>query len=146
MIPTFGPTGKLKAGEHAATWDEVVRRLGFSPRRKQLLDGLLEGARHLAAAGITTLYIDGSFVTRKRNPGDFDCCYDLGGVDFDSLPLVFRTFDNEREAQKKTFGGEFFPAEELANQFPPEPYRTFFQHDHAGRPKGIVVLDLGTLP
>jgi hypothetical protein len=87
-------------------------------------------------------------VTGKRNPGDFDCCYELGGVDFASLPVVFQTFDNKREAQKKRFGGELFPAEHIADstKFPPEPYRTYFQHDRDGKPKGIVVLDLGKLP
>lgn len=148
MIPNFGPTGKLKRGEHGASWDEVVQRLGFSPRRKLLLQGLLAAAQQLAAAGVKTLYIDGSFATSKRNPGDFDCCYEVAGIDFDSLPAVFQTFDNGRELQKQTFGGELFPAEWIANEhtIPPEPYRTFFQHDHANRPKGIVALDLGTLP
>jgi hypothetical protein len=146
MVPKLGPTGRLPKGLHAADWAEVEKRFGTSPKRKQLLDGLLKGCRELAKVGVKTLYLDGSFVTKKRNPGDFDCCYDLGGIAFDDLPAVFRDFDDDRKAQKATYGGEFFPAHFLAKQHPPEPYLTFFQHDQADRPKGIIILDLGTLP
>jgi hypothetical protein len=143
----FGPTGKLPQGEHPVTWDELERRFGFSFTRKKLLQGLLKGCRILKAAGVKTLYVDGSFATKKATPSDFDSCYELGGVDFNSLPAPFQTFDNKREAQKKEFFGEFFPASAIASLGPPpEPYRSYFQHDKAGRPKGILVLDLDTVP
>lgn len=143
----FGPTGKLPRGEHPATWEEIETRLGFSFTRKQLLVGLLEGCRLLRAAGVKKVYVDGSFATKKKAPGDFDCCYDLSGVDFDSLPDVFRDLSPGRPTQKARFGGEFFPAEFTADPGPPpEPFRTFFQHDKNGNPKGIIVLDLDTLP
>jgi hypothetical protein len=149
MIPEFNAKDKLRAGEHEATWTEVVQRLGFSPKRKALLEGLLRVARELAARGAIVLFIDGSFVTRKRNPSDFDCCYELQGLDFDSLPPVFRDLASPRTAQKNEYGGEFLPASAIARHIPPqppEPYRTFFAHDKAGNPKGIVALDLRTLP
>jgi hypothetical protein len=147
MALKFGPTGKLPKGVHPATWDEIEKRLGFGFTRKQLLKGLLEGCRELRAVGVKKVYIDGSFATNKRAPNDFDCCYDLSGVDFNSLPAVFSDLLAGRAAQKARFGGEFFPSTHIATLGPPlEPYLTFFQHDRLGHPKGIVALDLDTLP
>ena len=43
MLPPFDPdTGYLAAGEHVASWDEVVERFGWTPWRRRLLDGLAE--------------------------------------------------------------------------------------------------------
>lgn len=145
MIPKFGGvTGNLPKGEHAATWTEVVEALGFSETRKQLLVGLLEAAKALRLAGADKLYIDGSFATKKHNPKDFDACYPSAGIDPDKLDPVLMVFEDERAAMKEKFGGELFPAETYATLG--QPYRDFFQTDRNGRKKGIVVLDLGTLP
>jgi hypothetical protein len=39
VLPPFDPdTGRLPVGVHEATWDEVVDRFGWNPRRRQLLD------------------------------------------------------------------------------------------------------------
>ena len=35
------------------------------------------------------VYLDGSFVSAKLIPGDFDACWDEDGVDFDSIDPVF---------------------------------------------------------
>jgi len=68
-------------------------------------------------------------------------------VDFSSLPAPMKDVTPPREAQKKMFGGEFIPANFIAKPgAPPEPYLTFFQHDRNDNPKGIVALDLDTLP
>ena len=44
--------------------------------------------RDLRAAGCKRAYIDGSFITTKEHPGDFDACWDLDGVDFDVIDEV----------------------------------------------------------
>ena len=107
--------------------------------------GLLEAARILARAGGRTLYIDGSFVTVKSFPGDFDACYDIAGVSAHLLDPVFFNFANKRAAQKARFKGELFVANALAA--PGASFFDFFQKDkHTGMPKGIVSLDLGSLP
>lgn len=143
----FGPTGKLPKGVHDATWTEIEQRLGFSFTRKELLKGLLKGCQMLKAAGVKKVYIGGSFVTRKKVPGDFDCCYDLANVDFNSLPGPLKDVSPPRDAQKDMFGGEFIPSEAIADPGPPpESYLTFFQHTRTGAPVGIVALDLDILP
>jgi hypothetical protein len=146
MIPKFGDiTGNLPRGEHRATWDQVTKAFGFSARRQVLLGGLLRACYSLKAAGVTEVYLDGSFTTKKKNPGDFDGCYSASGVDPAKLDPVFLDLKPPRSAMKAKYLGEFLPAE-MASSFLGPPYREFFQEDKNGRKKGIVVLDLATLP
>lgn len=145
-IPGFQSDGLLPVGIHAATWAEIETRFGNSPYRQAILGGLLEAARLLATANCKTLYLDGSFVTEKLFPGDFDACWDAIGVDVARLDPVFLDFSNRRSAQKARFRGELFisstPADAAGNTF-----LRFFQIDKSsGAPKGIVALDLGGLP
>ena len=73
MIPAFDPaTGALPPGDHRATLDEITRRLGFTSRRRWLLEGLHAAVQTFWAAGIREIYIDGSFCTEKPDPGDID--------------------------------------------------------------------------
>ncbi len=67
-------TGNLPPGVHSATWDEIVSRFGWNAERKRLLDGLRRAFESLHAAGCRRAYLDGSFVTEKDVPGDFDGC------------------------------------------------------------------------
>ncbi len=146
MIPDFqADTGNLPSGEHTATWPEMIERFGHTPRRRQLLAGLMRALRLLKAAGCGRVYVDGSFVTAKDEPGDFDACWDASGVDFDSIDPRLLTFDRGRATQKAAFLGELFIADARA-----DPQGTlfldFFQTDREGRRKGIVVIDLKDLP
>lgn len=110
MLPSFDPvTGRLPDGEHEAEWQEVVERFGWNPRRRQLLDGLAEAVELLAAAGCRRVWLNGSFVTAKEEPGDFDACWDTTGVDLAALDPVLMDFSAGREAQKARFGGELLP-------------------------------------
>jgi hypothetical protein len=111
-----------------------------------LLAGLKAALDALRAAGCRRAYIDGSFVTTKATPGDFDGCWEVGGVDPDLLDPVLLVFANQRAAQKAKYGGEFFPAESAADPFGTR-FLEFFQRDkQTGDPKGIVTIDLGGLP
>lgn len=92
--------------------------------------------------GCRTVYIDGSFVTTKEKPGDFDGCWDPEGVDFDRLAgSVLLNFENQRAAQKSRFRGEMFLSNTRADAAG-ALFLDFFQKDQDGYPKGIVALDL----
>ena len=147
MIPPFGDDGLLPPGVHWATWEELRARFGTTPHRRRLLAGLRAALESLASVGCKSAYIDGSFVTAKNIPGDFDACWDIDGVDFALLETrdrVLLTFENRRAAQKAKYRGELFPAQVRAETSP--PYRIFlefFQIDKdTGNPKGIVAIDL----
>ncbi|MCX5493487.1 hypothetical protein OSH11_02095 [Kaistia dalseonensis] len=140
-----GVSGRLPAGIHTLTWSEAEELLAYNDRRKMLMGGLLAACRALALAGVTRVYVDGSFATKKANPGDWDACFEIARVDPTKLDSVFFDFSNERAAQKAKYLGEMFFAEGKATLLG-EPYLSFFQHTKDGKPKGIVVIDLGTLP
>lgn len=63
-------------------------RFGWTPRRRQLLDGLAEAIELLAAAGCRRMWLNGSFVTTKDEPADFDACWSTDGVDVDALDSI----------------------------------------------------------
>lgn len=146
MIPPFDADGNLPPGIHPADWDEIMSRYAINARRRELLDGLGRALRSLKIAGCRAAYLDGSFVTTKELPGDFDACWEVAAVDAGRLDPELLDFSNRRAAQKARYGGELFPAESAA-----EPAGTtfldYFQRDRAtGQPKGIVAIDLGALP
>jgi len=111
MMVEFDERGNLPPGIHRLTWTEIVTRYATSTRRRELLDGLLDALRSLKTAGCTTAYLDGSFVTSKVHPGDFDVCWESADVVFDRLDPELQDFSDERATQKARYGGELFPAE-----------------------------------
>ncbi len=100
---------------------------------------------NLRGAGCRTVYIDGSFVTSKEVPNDFDACWEEYGVDPAYLDGVLLTFDVGRATQKAKYMGELFPASAIEGASGLS-FSEFFQTDMAtGRSKGIVSIDLGQL-
>ncbi len=145
MIPPLNSDGNLPAGIHLATWAEVFATFGSTPHRIRLLQGFQAATEVLRAAGCRRVYLDGSFVTTKASPNDFDALWETTHVD---LPLLlqsepcFGDFSNERAAQKAKYFGEFFPANFREPSFG-GLFLDFFQLDkQTGLPKGIMAIDL----
>jgi hypothetical protein len=146
MSGGFDPDGNLPPGVHSFSWSDFVQAFGWNDHRRRLIAGLRLALDDLKAAGCQTVYVDGSFVTAKETPGDFDACWERAGVTIRMLPRALMTFDPGRATQKAHYRGELFPADAQA-----EPrgrrFREFFQVDkHSGQPKGIVVIDLRRFP
>lgn len=142
MLLRFNANGSLPAGIHPADWPEFVQHFGFSTRRQRLLVGLETALRSLQDAGCRLAYVDGSFVTAKKEPGDFDACWGVAGVDPALLDPVLLDFSSGRAAQKAKYGGELFPAE-LPEGMSGRTFLEFFQTDrNTGLAKGIVSIDL----
>ena len=151
MIPelidvTGAPWPVLPAGVHKADLGEIAAAFAINQWRRRLFDGLLEASRVLKAAGCARLYLDGSYVTGKPIPGDYDVCWDPVGVVGRLLPQVFRDFSNDRAAQKAAYGGEFFPSSAAANTVG-RTFLEFFQLErYSGIRKGILEVELTTDP
>ena len=97
----------------------------------------------LKRVGCRTVYIDGSFVTSKGVPNDFDVCWEEAGVAPELLDPVLLQFDAGRAAQKARYLGELFPAS-LGATVEGMSFLEFFQTDReTGGSKGIVAVDLG---
>ena len=145
MIPESvdinGVWNVLPPGIHDATLGEVEERFATNDRRKLLYKGLREGVDSLKNAGCGTVFLDGSFVTDKPNPGDFDACWDPAGVDAKKLDPVLLDFSGARSRQKLNYGGEFFPSSAKADGA--QTFVEYFQTDrHTGKPKGIIRIRL----
>ncbi len=146
MIPDFDERGNLPPGIHEATWDEIIERYGGNTRRERLLQGLKLALDDLRAAGCQAVYLDGSFVTEKELPGDFDACWVPDGVSSDDLHPSLLKLTIPRNAQKRRYGGELVISDGLSEPFGPR-YLQFFQQDgRTGQVKGIIKIDLEELP
>jgi hypothetical protein len=145
MIPKFDGNGRLPPGIHHATWTEIVTRYATSTHRRDLLNGLLDALRSLKTAGCRVAYLDGSFVTAKEHPKDFDACWDTTGVVIERLDPELQDFSDKCAAQKRRYGGEFYPAD-----WPAESdgmhFLDYFQRDAVTKQsKGIIAIRLAGL-
>ncbi len=151
MIPDFihipgAPWPVLPAGVHSVQLTDVEDALVSNGRRRDLFDGLLRACHDLLQAGCTRLYLDGSYVTQKPRPGDFDVAWHPIGVDAALLDPAFRDFSNGRAAQKAKYGGEFFPSTTRADA-QGRTFVEFFQIEKFTQlPKGILLIDLSNDP
>jgi hypothetical protein len=146
VIPPFIDIGAvwkaLQPGIHEATFQEIEERFATNETRRLLFEGFRAGAEALMKAQRKTVYLDGSFVTEKDYPGDFDLCWDPVGVDDTKLDPVLLDFSEGRRKQKAKFGGEFFPTSAKADGV--FTFLEFFQHDRdIGKEKGILRIRLG---
>lgn len=143
MIPEFDENGNLPPGVHFCEWEEFKKRFSTTYQRERMIEGLALAMIHLKAAGARTIYIDGSFVTSKPKPIDFDACYDRETVDFENLrvnaPRLFNYSD--RAAQKAKYRGEIFPSDQPVGNYG-ENSLEFFQIDRQQNRKGIIAIDL----
>ncbi len=146
MIPDFNTFGELPEGVHWADWDEISLRFGRNNHRKNMLDGLKMVLTQLKIAGCKFVYLDGSFVTNKEFPNDFDACWDVTGVDasilFNNIPELF-DFNNGRLNQKMLFYGEFIPY--YPNTTGSYSILEFFQYNRNGQKKGIIGIKVDEL-
>lgn len=143
MIPNFIDIGAswkvLPPGIHEATLGDVEKRFTYNEKRKKLFLGILDAFNALRIAGCINIYLDGSYITEKPNPNDFDVCWDPMGVNDKYLDPVFFDFDNNRAKQKQKYGGEFFPSSSTADGT--HNFVEFFTKDkETGLEKGIILI------
>jgi hypothetical protein len=147
MIPIYDKKGNLPPGIHAATWQEIEQRYGYNDDRRRLLGGLRAAIDNLKAAGCTRVYVDGSFITDKPVPGDFEMCWEPKDVDRNLLDPLFNLAINvlpPRLKQKEKYLGEVVLTVPSPAVF---DHLNFFQFDsRTGDTKGIIALNLDTLP
>jgi hypothetical protein len=146
MIPSFTSDGLLPPGVHEATWSEISTRFGYNFQRLSILAGLRTAANTLAGANCRRLWIDGSFVTGKKLPSDWDGCWDPIGVNPGLLdPAFLDPSPAGRQIVKVKYLADLFPASvrEAGKNL---AFLEYFQIDKlSGSSKGLVLLNLRTL-
>jgi hypothetical protein len=141
MIPIFNSRGSLPPGVHETSMAEIEDRLAFNEHRKRMVQGLKQVVKNLGAAGVNRVWVDGSFVTNKPEPGDIDGCWDPAGVDPDLLDPVLLDFEQGRAAMKEKYGVDFFP--NVVEASSGKIFYRFFQYDRDRVQRGILLLKLG---
>ena len=138
MIPDFTSAGTLPPGIHEATWEELYERFGYTEHRKHLLSGLEKAINDLIGAGCRKIYVNGSSVTNKQVPRDFDCCWEMAGVKRWLLKPVLLNTRVPRNARKILYYGDVLPAEGGMLEY--------FQRGRNRKPKGIIEIDPVKVP
>ncbi|MFN8555826.1 MAG: hypothetical protein U0531_00215 [Dehalococcoidia bacterium] len=127
----------------------MVERYGWNQRRRTLINGLDRALRELRSFGCRTFYLDGSFVTAKDEPGDWDGCWEADGVDRHRLaaerPLLWDDHRGRRD-QKRQYGGDIFPVKAMADPSERIILDQFQRDRHTRQPKGLLAIDLESLP
>lgn len=149
MIPNFNENGVLPQGIYVTDFVTFSLRFGFSQRRKDLLQGLSSAISILKAAGCSTIYIDGSFVTDKELPNDIDCCWEgdfnIIGNNLLQLEPVLLDLTDGRRKQKEKFKCEFFNSEMiLIDQYSrySRAIDFFQQIRFSNEKKGIICINI----
>ncbi|MBI1272175.1 hypothetical protein GC174_17240 [bacterium] len=146
MIPKYDSRGNLPPGVHQASWKEIQDRYGYNNERQQLLTGLKAALDNLKMAGCKKAYLNGSFITNKEVPGDYDLCWEPKGVDdslIDPLFILTRYVLPPRKEQKDKYLGEIMIT--LSNPAVFDMLNYFQLDDRTGDVKGIISIELDEL-
>jgi len=139
MIPSFDENGNLPPGVHLATLDEIEERFVRNKHRRALFDGLQSLVQELKQANCARIYVNGSFITNKERPNDYDACWDVEGVRQSIDPLLLNPFKRLAEIKTKYKGDVFPRIPELLKGI---DHLTIFQQDADLNAKGIIAIDL----
>lgn len=141
-FPGYNSEGYLPVGIYKMGWDEFVTKFSFTSIRELQIKGLIKAIPKFKAAGASHLYIDGSFITKKYNPSDYDVLYDITEIDLEILdPILKDASSAGRKTQKVHYRGEFVPLTNQANDY--MTYWQFYQvSKSSGNAKGIIVIDI----
>lgn len=142
-IPALRDDGWLPEGHHRADWDEVFTRFGGAAgsRRASLTDELRQLRDALRTCGVTgTLLLDGSYISVKTEPGDFDVLL-IAPADIQvhkgADPSLADLLD-ARRAEERGYSLFYIPIDSpvLAQ------LRTLWDVSKEGVPKGVVEVEL----
>lgn len=122
MIPPL-ERGLLPAGIWDCTLAEIAEAFADTPVRAALFDRLCRFLGDTAGLPHAPIFIDGSFVTDKPEPGDIDLCADLDALPPDDRLPWERIFYAERWYLEKEgidywFRSPDFPEDVTATEFP----------------------------
>jgi hypothetical protein len=110
-IPPFDENGNLPKGTWEATIEEVRERFGAYPTRRRMQFGfLMDAIAILKEVGCTTLFLDGSYVTEKILPGDFDALV----LSSENGGEAITKIEEKLIHVPQKYRGEFYCAEDLA--------------------------------
>ena len=137
MIPPFDQHGNLPAGIHVANIAEIRTRFAYNAKRKALFVQLQKVLSVLRANNCPEAHLNASYITSKKDPGDYDLCWEPTGI---KASNEIRNLLKNPDLLKEQFLGDIFP------RIPQPPYDldhvTSWQMDIEGNAKGIIKIIL----
>lgn len=103
----------MPPGIYGATMSEIEARFTQNERRRALFAGLRRVICILAGCGCPEVFLDGSFITHKAEPDDYDLCYEPAGM---HATESLHEFLSSRGSRKADYFGDIFP------RMPEPPY------------------------
>ena len=68
MSLSYQENGNLVPGKHEMAVEEFIKVFGYNKHRAKLIEGFKKAIAELKEVGCKTIYIDGSFVSKKNKP------------------------------------------------------------------------------
>lgn len=137
MIPAFNESGYLPPGVYLATMEEIRQRLAYNTTRETLFHQLSLVIAILREANCPEVYLNGSFISSKDEPGDYDMCWEPTGVN--PTEQLRQLLQNPQEVKKRFLG-------DIRPRISHPPYHidlvNYWQTDAGGDPKGIIAINL----
>jgi hypothetical protein len=137
VVPKFDRNGNLPPGVHDATIAEIEKLFATNAQRAMLFEGLVKVLDLLRGCNCKEVYLDGSFITDKSEPNDYDLCYEPTGI---NPTKAFKNFLLARDRRKERYLGDIFA------RMPQPPYELdhveHWQTDQDGNIKGIIRIKL----
>lgn len=146
LIPNYRDDGWLPLGHYNLSWDEITEKFSGKPGslRNNLMQELIKWRDELRENNIYgTLLLDGSFISNKEEPSDFDAMfiYDENiETLFISSPELYRLVKIE-ECKKRGFDLFALPLS-LKEKSPLLFGLDLFDKDKNGIPKGVVEVKI----
>lgn len=130
----------FKPGIYEFTIEKAEAQFASTPHRRRLFESFKELAKDLKEAGCKRIFLDGSFITRKDKPGDFDACWEP--FELVNRPKDAFLIDESVEgwkARKAKYLGDIFPRH--ADKYGDRVEKWQFD-ERTERQKGIIFIDL----
>lgn len=141
----YNQFGNLEPGTYEMEWDEFKNVFGISAHRCWLIEGMEFAIDDLKTIGCTAIYIDGSFVTKKIVPTDYDLCWEDTGISLVEVkekcyPLVDGGWKMQKI--KERYRGDVAPASNIADMKKCINFLGYYTEDKQGRNKGIIKVKI----
>jgi hypothetical protein len=128
-------------GIHPMSFDAFTRRFGTNQRRLQMIDDLKSLLRRARALGVSEVYVTGSFLSNKEEPGDVDVFMDEAWKRHFSLELFMEGLAKHVQLTVPNESTRRGPNTDLARG----RLSLFYSRDRRRVRRGYVRLDLAEL-
>ena len=127
------------------SWEEFKELFGYNEKRRWLLEGMELAISDFKKIGCKAFYADGSLVTSKEEPGDYDICWDDTGMELlKAWQKCPELFDIGRNGQKikDRYRGDVVPANNCPDPDSGINFVAYFMKDQEDRKKGIIRVEI----